>query len=169
MAHRHSVPRHKRLSRQARLQAAPYWMAKYSGSNLLRGYRKHFGVDFECALKELTVLGITFDPQYISQCRQSLQGQHLHRRSRREAYLKNQEMTPNDDWFGVFEAMGMDFLAADDPFFQSQNGLGPYGDKHPDRAAERPPDLEWRCRVTPSPIAPAISLDGWVDTDELPF
>ena len=89
-------------------------MAQYPGKNILRGYRKHFGVDFECALKELTLLGITFDAQYISQWRQSLRGQQEHRRVRREAQLHADEAL-KEEWFWFFQAMGMDSEAYKEP------------------------------------------------------
>ena len=82
-------------------------MAQYPGTNILRGYRKHFGVDFECALKELALLGITFDAQHISQWRQSLRGQQEHRRRRREAQL-NEDKVLNEEWSLFLQAMGMD-------------------------------------------------------------
>lgn len=97
LARQHSIPRHKRLSRQSRLQAAPYWIAQYPSNNILRGYCKHFGVDFECALKELIILGVRFDAESIHQWRQSLNAQHEHRRHRREAQ-RNHDMAPNQEW-----------------------------------------------------------------------
>jgi hypothetical protein len=46
-------PRHKRLTRQGRLQSAKTWLRSYPGKNIARGYRKHFGVDSLCAIREL--------------------------------------------------------------------------------------------------------------------
>ncbi|MCG8648841.1 MAG: hypothetical protein MI861_03360 [Pirellulales bacterium] len=42
-------PRCKRMNRSGRLQSAVSWLQEYKGSNLLRGYCKHFGVDWRCA------------------------------------------------------------------------------------------------------------------------
>ena len=106
MARQHSIPRHKRLSRQSRLQAAPYWIAQYPGNNILRGYRKHFGVDFECALKELTLLGIGFDVQSIHQWRQSFHEQQEYHRRRREAQ-RHQGAPHHHEWDYFLDAMGM--------------------------------------------------------------
>ena len=47
-----STPRHERLSQKDRLQVAQYWIPKYTGKNLVSGYRKHFGVDLLCAIKD---------------------------------------------------------------------------------------------------------------------
>ncbi len=113
MAHRRSSPRHKRLSRSSRLQAATHWIAQYPGTNILGGYRKHFGVDFECALKELTLLGITFDPQQIRQVRQSLLAQQKHRRSRQQSPLN--ENVPTEDWSLLLETLCVDAESDKDP------------------------------------------------------
>ena len=60
--HRSLTLRHKRLNRSGRLRAAKAWMASYAGKNIARGYRKYFGVDLFCAVRELRMLGITIDP-----------------------------------------------------------------------------------------------------------
>ena len=57
-------PRHKRLTRQGRLQAAKTWLRSYPRKNIARGYRKHFGVDYLCAIRELRLLGFAIDPAY---------------------------------------------------------------------------------------------------------
>ena len=56
-------PRRKRMKCEKRLKAAKAWIPQYEGKNLVKGYRKHFGVDILCAIKELQMLGIEFsDP-----------------------------------------------------------------------------------------------------------
>jgi hypothetical protein len=62
--HKPLPPRHKRLNRQGRLQAAKAWLRSYPGKNIARGYRKHFGVDSLCAIRELRLLGVAIDPAY---------------------------------------------------------------------------------------------------------
>ena len=57
-------PRHKRLTRQGCLQAAKTWLRSYPGKNIAQGYRKHFGVDSLCAIRELRLLGVAIDPAY---------------------------------------------------------------------------------------------------------
>ena len=57
-------PRHKRLTRQGRLQAAKTWLRSYQGNNIARGYRKQFGVNSLCAIRELRLLGVAIDPPY---------------------------------------------------------------------------------------------------------
>ena len=62
--HKPLSPRHKRLTRQGRLQAAKTWLRSYPGKNIARGYRRHFGVDSLCAIRELRLLGVAIDPAY---------------------------------------------------------------------------------------------------------
>ena len=62
--HRSLAPRHKRLNRPGRLRVAKTWIASYPGKNIARGYRKYFGVDPFCAVRELRMLGISIDPVY---------------------------------------------------------------------------------------------------------
>lgn len=47
-------PRRKRMKRSNRLQAAKHWVPTYNGKNIIRGYQNWFGVDFQCAVHELT-------------------------------------------------------------------------------------------------------------------
>jgi len=62
--HKPLPPRHKRLTRQGRLHAAKTWLRSYPGKNIAQGYRKHFGVDSLCAIRELRLLGVAIDPAY---------------------------------------------------------------------------------------------------------
>lgn len=59
-------PRHKRMDRARRLQAAKYWIPKYEGNNIVRGYWRHFGVTPVCAALELRMLGIKISDEYIT-------------------------------------------------------------------------------------------------------
>lgn len=77
-------PRHKRMKRPARLQAAKTWLAKYPGKNVVTGYKKHFAVDALCALAELQRLGVKLDPEYVQKVRSSEQSRIEARRRERE-------------------------------------------------------------------------------------
>ncbi len=52
-----STPRYKRMKQTQRLQSAKQWLLTFSGKNLVRRYKNHFGVDEVCALLELKALG----------------------------------------------------------------------------------------------------------------
>jgi hypothetical protein len=40
---------------------------KFSGKNVVRSYAKWFGVDLLCAVKELSLCGVSVDPAYVAQ------------------------------------------------------------------------------------------------------
>lgn len=61
------TPRRKRMIRLGRLQSAKHWIPRYSGGNIVKGYKNWFGVDLVCAIKELRMLGVKLDEQYVLQ------------------------------------------------------------------------------------------------------
>ena len=66
-----SAPRRKRMNQKSRLQSAKRWIPTYQGSNIIKGYKNWFGVDWPCAIQELQILGIKVDDRYVSQVLQS--------------------------------------------------------------------------------------------------
>jgi hypothetical protein len=65
-------PKRKRMKRAARLQSARHWLPTYEGKNIVRGYARWFGVGLECALKEVQLLGVAVDPDYVQQLRETM-------------------------------------------------------------------------------------------------
>jgi hypothetical protein len=67
-------PRRLRMTRAGRLQSAraTNWVAKYQGQNIVRGYRKWFGVDLLCAIAELRLLGVPVDQGYEARVRRTV-------------------------------------------------------------------------------------------------
>lgn len=82
--HHSSIPRHKRLSRDSRLNAAKQWISKYEGINIVTGYSKHFAVNSLCAIAELEILGLTFDPAYVEQLKKTEEQRVIQNQRRRE-------------------------------------------------------------------------------------
>ena len=80
-------PRRKHMKRSARLQSVASWLKRFSGKNVLRGYCKHYGVDWRCAEIELKRLGIHLDPDYLGQREISEQQLAISRKQRREARI----------------------------------------------------------------------------------
>jgi hypothetical protein len=80
-------PRCKRMKRPARLMSAVSWLEKFSGKNVLRGYCKHYGVDWRCAAIELTRLGVQLGPDYLQERERTEQDLAAHRKKRREAQV----------------------------------------------------------------------------------
>ena len=58
---------HKRTRPKAqRMQIAKHWIPTYTGTKIVKGYRKRFSVDTLTALRELQELGVSFEPEYIN-------------------------------------------------------------------------------------------------------
>jgi hypothetical protein len=50
-------------------------MARFSGKRPVRAYARWFGVDLECAVAELQLLGVALDPAYLQALRATCEGQ----------------------------------------------------------------------------------------------
>ncbi len=92
-----NIPRHKRMKRASRLQAAKSWIPKYEGKNIVRGYSKHFAVDKLCAIKELQILGIIIEPEYIKQIKNSLKGEERARQLRKLQKEQDKDFIMDND------------------------------------------------------------------------
>ena len=71
------------MDRSARLQSGRSWLKTYNGKNIASAYRKHFGVDWVCAFRELETLGVRVDSGYKSQILKSVEGDIAARRRRK--------------------------------------------------------------------------------------
>ncbi len=76
-------PRRKRMKRPQRLESAKSWLETYEGNKIVKAYRKRYGVDFECALTELEMLGVPIDPDYKERVLQSVVAQTAAKRQKR--------------------------------------------------------------------------------------
>lgn len=92
-------PRRKRMSRGARLQAAKRWIAEYRGRNLVRGYRKWFGVSDVCAVLELRMLGVDTPDARLEQARRDEQARATQSARRKEKHAAESSMGGWDDEF----------------------------------------------------------------------
>lgn len=81
-------PRAKRMNRNSRLQSARVWLKKYKGKNIASEYRKHFGMDWPCAFKELKMLGVKLNPAYVRDVLKSTESRIAARRRKK---LQKQE------------------------------------------------------------------------------
>lgn len=86
-------PRMKSMNRERRLQVAPRWLAAYEGSNLIRSYRKRYGVDWLCAITELQLLGVELDPVHVAQLRRTVEEQAKQKRR-----LEPQQTAIDEQW-----------------------------------------------------------------------
>ena len=99
------------MKRAGRLQSAKKWLKEYTGKNILRGYRKHYGVDWRCAVIELQQLGVHFDPEYLKQREVTEQQTALARKRRREVQAREHEES-SESWYD-YETPQEAYLAED--------------------------------------------------------
>jgi hypothetical protein len=68
------MPKQKLKGRERRLAKGPDGAVTHRGkpSNMLKKYRKYFAVDWECAIFELTALGVEFDAAYLARLRENI-------------------------------------------------------------------------------------------------
>lgn len=81
-------PRTLRMDRHGRLQSARQWLATQRGrtaERIARSYRKRYGVDWACAITELSALGLAFDPKWRDELARTLEGARHANARRREA------------------------------------------------------------------------------------
>ena len=97
-------PRCKRMKRPARLQSAVSWLEKFSGENVLRGYCRHFGVDWRCAAIELKRLGVQLDPDYLQKRERTGENLAAKRKKRCEAQVAKSASQRWYDYETPFEA-----------------------------------------------------------------
>ena len=77
--------RFKRMKQPGRLQSAKSWLPTYKGKNILQGYRKQYGVDLLCAIRELEMLGIVLNPEYTKAVKRSVEARVRRRKKKIES------------------------------------------------------------------------------------
>lgn len=118
-------PRVKRMKRPARIMSAKKWIPTYTGKNLLRGYCSHYAVDWRCAVIELKLLGISIDPDYVTQ-RERMEAGRTRKRQTKRSELEssqNQHWHPFTDAY--FAYLAGDFAALHDLEMRNRSGYNP--------------------------------------------
>ena len=86
-------PRLKRMKRTDRLQSAKHWLQEFNGENVIRAYRKRYGVDWLCAIKELNMLGVELDPIYVKKLQETVESQiKWNQRSKLEKQKEDEQL-----------------------------------------------------------------------------
>jgi hypothetical protein len=80
------------MKRRDRLQSARGWLPSYEGKDVVKGYRKHFGVDSVCAFKELEMLGVKIDQDRKKNLLRTIEGGIAARKRRKEMKKANDEL-----------------------------------------------------------------------------
>src|SRR5438876_9853467 len=88
-------PRRKRMSRASRLQSARHWLRTYSGKHVVRSYARWFGVDQLCAAKELQLLGMRFEAEYLEALRRTAAAG---KRRRRAVATEDEGVSSEREW-----------------------------------------------------------------------
>lgn len=87
----------KTKKREQRLRSAQLWMLKYEGKNIVKGYRKHFGVDIMCAITELQLLGHKLTDEYINSVRRTIEAERIKRREKKKQKELEGLLSSNSD------------------------------------------------------------------------
>lgn len=91
-------PRRKQLARPARLKAAKRWISGHRGKNVVRDYRKRFGVSDVCAVVELRMLGVDIPDARLEQARRNEQARARGRARQRAKYAPKPIRESNDEF-----------------------------------------------------------------------
>ena len=95
-------PRRLRMNRVARLSSARHWLKTQKNRTpmqIAKAYRKWYGVDWPCAVRELASLGLTFDSDWVEQLNRTLAGLHRARSRRKAANRTNPLAGMSDQTF----------------------------------------------------------------------
>lgn len=72
-----------------RLQSAKAWLLMQKKNNIIRAYRKHYAVDWLCAIRELEMLGIALDPEYVKAIKHRVERKFQTRKRKKIEKQKN--------------------------------------------------------------------------------
>ena len=157
----------KTLSRARRLLSAKRWIATYSGRDLVRGYKKWYGVSDVCAVLELRMLGVEIPDARLEEARRNEQDRAaLHARRKRQKTPRG-EPGESDETFGFIAGYTEGGAPYGTTWDEMDEGVGgytpggaPYGSEQAESDAAWEQALAWRRMMD--------ETDGIKD-DDLPF
>lgn len=88
-------------TRAKRLKTARKWIASYRGKNLVRGYKKRFGVSGVCAVVELRMLGIDIPDTRLEQARRDEEDRAKANARRKEKWARSRTVCESDETFAI--------------------------------------------------------------------
>src|SRR5436190_15710804 len=119
------------MNRASRMQSARHWLATQTGRTpvqIAKSYRKRYGVDWPCAIHELSQLGILLDSAWVAQLNRCLLGAHRARRERADtqALAGWEEADSNDEFAYIagYTPIGVPFGATGKERQQSEPASG---------------------------------------------
>ncbi|WP_018248781.1 hypothetical protein [Orenia marismortui] len=113
-----STPRRKQFKRKQRLQSAKTWIPTYTGKNLVRGYKRWYGVNFVCAIKELEMLGYEIDLEYKEQI---LKQEEAKRKAAKRRKAEEKKKQAEEEYFNSDQDENFYYIAG------YTSGGAPYG------------------------------------------
>jgi len=90
------------MNREARIQSAPHWLKTFSGRDVVRGYRKWYGVSTVCAILEVRMLGIVVSAERLAQA-QETEEETARQRARRLMARAAEVPEDSNDFFGYLD------------------------------------------------------------------
>jgi hypothetical protein len=99
MANNNSKARRKRWTRGQRLEAAKKWIPTCRDPNLVRRYRKWFGVTDLCAVLELRELGVDIPDARLEEARRNERDRAAHNARRKQTWKRPQPIRESDETF----------------------------------------------------------------------
>lgn len=90
--------------RKRRLQLAKAWIPTYTGKNIVKGYRKHFGLSPLAAVADLKLLGYEFSTEYIEALKRDQVNRSRKKKSDSEPSCDSNEYDFFDDFCHEQEA-----------------------------------------------------------------
>jgi hypothetical protein len=72
-------PRRLRMKRGGRLSSARHWLTTQKNRTsiqIAKSYRKRYGVDWPCAIRELALLGVALNRNWVERLNRGLAGHH---------------------------------------------------------------------------------------------
>ena len=85
------------MTRGARLQSARHWISTYSGRDIVKGYRKWYGVDTVCAILELRQLGVDIPETRLLQAKRTEEATAQQRRERKHHHAEGEVLLFESD------------------------------------------------------------------------
>ena len=91
----------KQTKREQRLQVAKQWLLKYEGKHIVKGYRKHFGVDIMCAITELQMLGCEISQEYIENVKKTIEAEQKKRQDKKDQEIFDRFPDSDDTFYYI--------------------------------------------------------------------
>jgi hypothetical protein len=115
----------KEKNRVQRLQSAKQWLLKYEGKNIVKGYRKHFGVDIMCAIAEIQMLDYEITPEYSESVKRNIEAEQIKQKLKKAAQKEDDVLCCDSTFYYI---AGYTSGGAPYGITWEEMGLEPFGD-----------------------------------------